>query len=188
MSDGVRSNIIRFPTPVGGDRALLLRVELLLVTPAVWRRLLVPERATFWDLHVAIQDAFGWGDRHLHQFTVDDPHGGPTRRFGIPDDSGINRAEDVLADWEHRPARYLRRDAPEALYVYDFAEEWQHAVELEDVITGEDLLALPRCLDGAGRTPREDGGRVAGQDKDFAPDGIEFSDPRRRWLRTFGHD
>ena len=27
--------------------------------PLVWRRLQVPERYSFWDLHVAIQDAMG---------------------------------------------------------------------------------------------------------------------------------
>jgi len=188
MSDGARSNIIRFPTTGGADRALQLRVELLLVTPRVWRRLLVSERATFWDLHVAIQDAFGWRDRHLHQFSVDDPAGGPSRRFGIPDDSGINGVEDVLPGWEHRPGRYLRRDAAAALYVYDFTEEWQHAVELEDVVAGEDPLDLPRCLDGGGSAPDEDDARATADGSSFVPASVVFSDPRRRWLRTFGRE
>jgi len=30
--------------------------------PLVWRRLQVPERYSFWDLHVAIQDSMGWLD------------------------------------------------------------------------------------------------------------------------------
>jgi hypothetical protein len=28
----------------------------------VWRRMQVPEAYSFWDLHVAIQDAMGWLD------------------------------------------------------------------------------------------------------------------------------
>ena len=32
--------------------------------PPIWRRIQVPETYTFWDLHVAIQDAMGWGDHH----------------------------------------------------------------------------------------------------------------------------
>ena len=28
--------------------------------PAIYRRIEVPKTYTFWDLHVAIQDAFGW--------------------------------------------------------------------------------------------------------------------------------
>jgi hypothetical protein len=40
--------------------------------PLVWRRLQVPERYSFWDLHVAIQDAMRWLDCHLHEFRLFD--------------------------------------------------------------------------------------------------------------------
>ena len=36
--------------------------------PLVWRRIQVPESYSLWDLHVAIQDAMGWSDCHLHEF------------------------------------------------------------------------------------------------------------------------
>ena len=32
-----------------------------------WRRIQVPSRYTFRDLHVAIQGAMGWFDRHLRR-------------------------------------------------------------------------------------------------------------------------
>ena len=35
------------------------RVSLLGTEPEVWRMIEVPESYTFWDLHVAIQDAMG---------------------------------------------------------------------------------------------------------------------------------
>jgi hypothetical protein len=38
--------------------------------PLVWRRIQVPEAYSFWDLHVAIQDAMGWLDYHLHEFRL----------------------------------------------------------------------------------------------------------------------
>jgi hypothetical protein len=40
--------------------------------PVVWRRIQVPERYSFWDLHVAIQDAMGWLGYHLHEFRLVD--------------------------------------------------------------------------------------------------------------------
>ena len=40
------------------------------ITPAIWRRLQVPATYTFWDLHVAFQDAMGWLDYHLHVFRL----------------------------------------------------------------------------------------------------------------------
>jgi hypothetical protein len=40
------------------------------IDPLVWRRIQVPQAYSFWDLHVAIQDAMGWLDYHLHEFRV----------------------------------------------------------------------------------------------------------------------
>ncbi|MGC1953569.1 MAG: hypothetical protein WA970_13585 [Gammaproteobacteria bacterium] len=44
---------------------LRLRVELKDILPPIWREILVPARYSFWDLHVAIQDAMDWWDYHL---------------------------------------------------------------------------------------------------------------------------
>jgi len=52
-------------------RVLQIRVELLRIEPLIWRRIQVPGNYTFWDLHVAIQSAFGWNDTHLHEFRPD---------------------------------------------------------------------------------------------------------------------
>jgi hypothetical protein len=41
--------------------------------PPIWRRIQVPETYTFWDLHVAIQNAMGWGGGHLHAFEMRHP-------------------------------------------------------------------------------------------------------------------
>ena len=45
-----------------------LRIRLDGIEPAIWREIAVPARYSFWDLHVAIQDAMGWLDYHLHEF------------------------------------------------------------------------------------------------------------------------
>ena len=42
-------------------------------SPAIWRRLQIPGDFTFSDLHVAIQDAMGWHDWHLHEFEILNP-------------------------------------------------------------------------------------------------------------------
>jgi len=41
--------------------------------PPIWRRIQVPETYTFWDLHVAIQNAMGWGGGHLYAFEMRHP-------------------------------------------------------------------------------------------------------------------
>jgi hypothetical protein len=44
------------------------KITLLEITPPIWRRIQVPASYSFWDLHVAIQDAMGWLDYHRTPF------------------------------------------------------------------------------------------------------------------------
>jgi hypothetical protein len=74
--------------------------------PLVWRRIQVPERYSFWDLHVAIQDAMGWKDYHLHEFTLVDSKTRRVTRIGIPDDE-MPDERPCLAGWKVPIDRYL---------------------------------------------------------------------------------
>src|SRR5437762_7386745 len=74
--------------------------------PLVWRRIQVPESYSFWDLHVAIQDAMGWKDYHLHEFIVIDSKTGRTTRIGIPDDE-MPDERPCLAGWKITIARFF---------------------------------------------------------------------------------
>ena len=49
------------------------RIQLDGIAPPVWRTIELPETYTFWDLHVAVQDAMGWQDYHLHEFQMRGP-------------------------------------------------------------------------------------------------------------------
>ena len=46
------------------------KITLIGAEPPVWRRLQVPAYYTFYDLHVAIQNAMGWTDSHLHAYEI----------------------------------------------------------------------------------------------------------------------
>lgn len=46
----------------------------------------MPEKYSFWDLHVAVQDAMGWLDYHLHEFRLLDPSEKQVVSIGIPTD------------------------------------------------------------------------------------------------------
>lgn len=190
------SNIINFPGSGRGSGVFQLRIELLLMPLPVWRRILVPGHYSFWDLHVAIQDSMGWEDRHLHQFTLDDPADGDRVRLGIPDDSGFYGVSEVLPGWEHRVSRFIKPGGLPVLYTYDFGDEWQHEVILEDILPPDPTRVLPQCLEGEGRCPAEDSGGPAGcpelLDSDlgavFDPKAVSFDDPRSRWDRAFRRD
>ncbi|MFQ5651280.1 MAG: plasmid pRiA4b ORF-3 family protein [bacterium] len=57
---------------VVSDEILIYQFKITLrgVSPPIWRRIQVPQNDSFRDLHVALQDAMGWFDCHLHVFRV----------------------------------------------------------------------------------------------------------------------
>ena len=68
------------------ESAYQFLIALSNTNPLVWRRIEVPDDYSFWDLHVAIQDAMGWSDSHLHEFTIAHPTRSRIERLGIPDE------------------------------------------------------------------------------------------------------
>lgn len=203
--------------PIPPDLLLRYLVVLADTDPLVWRRIVVPASYTFWDLHVAIQDAMGWQDYHLHEFRVPDPRSGTVARLGIPDPDGPldPDAQPGGVGWEELPLDYLGGSAAPMEYIYDFGDHWQHAVLFEDQERAEEGPAEPRCLAGAGACPPEDvGGTVGyaeflramadpahpehaeyrawvGGDFDpeaFWPKAVRFDDPAERWRIAFDEE
>ena len=56
--------------------------------PPIWRLIDVPGEYRFWDLHVAIQDAMGWLDYHLHEFSITAPDSESLSRLVATPDTG----------------------------------------------------------------------------------------------------
>ena len=181
--------------------------------PLVWRRIRVPATSSFWDLHVAIQDAMGWQDRHLHEFEVLDPRSGTVLRLGIPDPDGGDDGR-LVAGWTHFPLDYAVGSTPPMQYTYDMGDDWRHAVVFEgfEQSPGRGELT-PGCVAGGGACPPEVAGGVrnyaellaASRDAShpgheeargwlgegfdpstFAPADVRFDDPRKRWRIAFG--
>ncbi len=99
------------------NATLQFKVTLAEVEPPVWRRIEVPADYSFWDLHVAIQDAMGWLDYHLHVFEVRNPTSGKIDEIGIPDEDGLDFDAPHVPGWEVAIARYFHaeRNAAESL-------------------------------------------------------------------------
>jgi hypothetical protein len=139
---------------------LQFKIELKGTQPLVWRRIQVLNTATFWDLHVAINDAMGWMDRQVHQFEVLHPQTGMIELFGVPDQA--LRLEGVLAGWMHRVSSYLSLPCNhEMAYVYDFKDAWEHRVIFESEQPAQSIR-YPICLGGGSACPPEDVGGPAG--------------------------
>jgi hypothetical protein len=187
-------------------QVLVLEVHLQEVEPRVWRRIEVPETQSFYELHVAIQDAMGWDDAHLHEFRVAIPSRRPLR-IGYPDDEWPEGRETVLG-WSVPIAAHLAQPGARVLYVYDFGDGWHHDVRFVARATRGVDVEYPRCTAGERACPPEDVGGPPGffefpnairdtshEEHDdlllwaggsydpaaFDPTKLRFNDPRARW-------
>jgi len=127
--------------------------------PPIWRRIQVPSTYTFWDLHVAIQDAMGWLDCHLHEFRIK-AKTGETLVFGIPseDDDYFLVDERMLPGWKHMISKYEAVIPSTFVYAYDFGDDWRHKIDFEEIRPSEPGVTYPRCIKGKRACPPEDCG------------------------------
>ncbi len=191
------------------------RVSLRDVRPEIWRAIEVPDSYSFWDLHVAIQDAMGWLDYHLHLFHVRRGRSRATTAIGIPDEL----RDDIIPGWEAKLTDWFTEVGATAEYLYDFGDGWEHDIQLTGIVLASPGRKRPRCTGGAMACPPEDcGGPYAYEDlvgqlddpsteehkgllawvKDhpgnhwpfeparFDPDQVVFDDPALRFKRAFG--
>ena len=191
---------------------LQLRIALTSIDPLIWRRIQIPATFTFWELHVAIQDAMGWSDLHLHVFRAFGLLGDDVVEIGIPDiDLGGGRK--ILHDREVTVEEHLTDFCPVLIYEYDLGDSWTHAVCLEFEQSADPGQSYPLCLDGERSNPPEDCGgahmypellaAIADpthpdhkrlrewtspyfDPEEFDPKEVRFGDPEKRWKQTWG--
>jgi hypothetical protein len=158
--------------------ALQLRVSLLELEPAIWRRLLVPGESKLSRLHAILQVAMGWEDHHLHGFEI------AGRRFEPPDeeDDGDEEAVDedtvVLSEVVEAGSRFH--------YEYDFGDGWNHEIVVESVEVVPQALKHAVCLAGARACPPEDCGGVPGYEEFLQAIGDPGHPEHREYLDWVG--
>ena len=147
-----RSSGERKRRPGSGTLVHQLKITLSGVSrPPVWRRVLVPADVTLGDLHEVIQVAMGWDDYHMHLFSV----GG--QEYGSPDPE-LGHASDrkVLL------SQVLSGPGDRLGYTYDFGDDWEHDIVLEETRSAVPEETYPSCVAGKGACPPEDCGGAWG--------------------------
>ncbi|MCK4613418.1 MAG: plasmid pRiA4b ORF-3 family protein [Thermoplasmata archaeon] len=140
------------------DHVYQFKISLKGAKPPIWRRIQVPETYSFWDLHVAIQDAMGWDDYHLHEFEIVNPSTGAKMRIGLPEG---DYDEEVLPGWKQKISHYFSMEKPLAGYIYDFGDWWEHRIRLEKIVPRDKDIDYPICIKGKRACPPEDCGGIS---------------------------
>lgn len=191
------------------------KITLIDTEPPVWRRIQVPGYYTFYDLHIAIQNAMGWTDSHLHAYEI-----GKKRLVRIESPYAVDELFEEAKYFTPNThlARFFSKEKDSAIYKYDFGDSWRHEVLLEDIVLKKSGAKYPLCLDGQRACPPEDCGGIDGyqacvdmaagkhrfvNDADarqlkvwlggwrpekFSAKEVVFESPRRRFLQTLRPD
>jgi len=135
------------------DEIARIRIELLDVTPQIWRTIEVPSTASLRGLHDAIQAVVPFDNRHLFLFEIGE------RRYGIPDrewGADMRDAKNI------RIGALIDRGVTELTYTYDFGDDWRFHLTIEEVLPVVEGESYPRLVGGARRGPPEDVGGFPG--------------------------
>jgi len=188
------------------------KITLIGTEPPVWRRIQVPGSYTFYDLHVAIQNAMGWTDSHLHAYEIQGK-----RKVRIESPYAVEDMHEKPYGFtpETMLDKFFKKEKDSAIYDYDFGDGWRHEVVFEDIQLKKTGVKYPACLDGQRACPPEDCGGIGGHadcvkaatskassdendefgrlrtwlngwtPEEFAPKEVVFESSRRRFLATF---
>ena len=133
-----------------------IRIEIEGTDPMVWRSVDVPLSSTLIALHDIIQATMQWQDYHLFEFVVGN------RVYGAPDPEDSIDDRKVYKATGMRLATLIERGIRKFRYVYDFGDNWQQRITVEDVRQGDPDTDYPVFVDGARRAPPEDVGGTTG--------------------------
>ena len=141
-------------------KAAELEVELELESTCT-RRIVVPLRYTFRQLHLMIQRLFCWQGYHLHDFWIEYHPDGRLKHtlVGSPREFEIE-GEVMQPDWDVQLSEVFPR-LDHIIYNYDFGDNWIHHIRLEEIIEDYDKN-YPVLIEGEGDAPPEDAGGPIG--------------------------
>lgn len=133
-----------------------LKIQLLHISPTIWRRVLVPSDIDLHSLHFVLFTTMGWQGYHVHQYKIGDSY------FGVPHEDDEDFGFSVMDD-----SLYVLEEIAPVLkfkfkYEYDMGDGWEHKITLEKIMPGEPTQKYPLCIDGENACPPEDCGGIPG--------------------------
>ena len=139
---------------------LEFEVSLMDIEPRIWRRFQLDASGTFGDLHLAIQDSFDWDMSHLWDFRTKGRNRRALAGLRVDDIAELDR-DDIPDAWSVNLTQHFRRVSMTCQYVYDYGDNWIHAVKLRRRVESTKRFQR-RLIAGSRAAPQEDSGGVYG--------------------------
>jgi Plasmid pRiA4b ORF-3-like protein len=172
-----RTSNPRLRHPRRDERAIFrVRVDLNDAHPPIWRRLDLRSDLTLEAVHQVLQTAYDWTDSHLHRFSIGgDPFEMVAEWFLCEYDAEEGQDEGT-PDIEVTLDETLAEAGDVLHYVYDYGDNWDLTIRLEEVRPLADDAPQAACVDGRRAAPPDDCGgiRDAGDLVDVLPDPAAF--------------
>ncbi len=133
-----------------------LKIKLLHLEPVIWRRFAVSGDLKLNELHEVIQIVMGWVGGHLHDFKIG------KQLYECPELDSDFADSEAADEREVRLSDVVKKTGTRFAYVYDFGDDWQHELLVEDISSPEKGIKYPICLEGERSCPPEDCGGPPG--------------------------
>jgi hypothetical protein len=134
-----------------------IKITLRNSRPPIWRRIQVKSDTTLAKLHKILQVVMGWEDAHMHQFVI------RGQRHGVPEPDEDHIVSRKTEDGrKHTLSEFVSGENFRFAYNYDFGDNWEHVLVVEESIPQQEGVRYPLCLDGASACPPEDIGGIPG--------------------------
>lgn len=162
-----------------------LKITLEQSSPPIWRRIQVRADLSFLELHNIIQIAMDWENKHMFSFEF------KTVSVGMQDEFGALPGLPMQVSAEYTSLIDLFSKEKKCRYLYDFGDDWSHAIKVEGIQDAptEDFFAA--CVAGKRRCPPEDCGGIFGYYQFLEtisnPDDPEYEE-MRGWLMGYDAD
>ena len=105
------------------------------------------------QFHDIIQTVMGWQNSHFFHFVISDIVYGP--KILQEQDSSIHDFNVRLDALDLNPSAPL-------LYLYDFGDNWEHVIKLEQILEPDSSISCPTSLERETPCPPADGGGPRG--------------------------
>lgn len=136
---------------LSGDHPTLMKGVCLIKVSlgrGVWRKIEMAAKHNLHQLHLAIQDAFELDDDHLYSFFMDNKKWSDDCYNSPLDEKGSKANEVRIGELGLYPGKTF-------LYLFDYGNEWEFTVEVEEINLEKPLPLTPQIVGKRGKAPNQ---------------------------------